>query len=180
MTAKTKLKRCKFKLSVAKHQVCFTTKLQGQNLETFSHSAVTLIAYLQHTVNTNKTCVNNALLCIQKKLTPSITQLKKLIARQQIICFASAKVTITKNPLVWHFSAKNWRYGFEPAKEALAWHTVSLPITDMRCVTTLSIVLLCICASCGLPLTETYTLTCDSTAVALCTLRELLRCKKYL
>ena len=28
----------------------------------FSHSAVTPIAYLQHTVNTNKTCVNNALI----------------------------------------------------------------------------------------------------------------------
>ena len=47
-----KLKRCKFKMSVAKHQACFTTKLQGQNLATFSHSAVTPIAYLQHTVNT--------------------------------------------------------------------------------------------------------------------------------
>jgi len=35
-------------MSVAKHQVCFTTKLQGQNLATFSHSAVTPIAYLQH------------------------------------------------------------------------------------------------------------------------------------
>jgi len=31
-TAKTKLKRCKFNMSVAKHQACFTTKLQGQNL----------------------------------------------------------------------------------------------------------------------------------------------------
>ena len=49
-------------MSVAKHQACFTTKLQGQNLVTFSHSAVMLIAYLQHTVNTNKTCVNNALI----------------------------------------------------------------------------------------------------------------------
>ena len=28
----------------------------------FSHSVVTPIAYLQHTVNTNKTCVNNALI----------------------------------------------------------------------------------------------------------------------
>ena len=65
-------------MSVAKHQACFTTKLQGQNLATFSHSAVTPIAYLQHTVNTNKTCANNAL----KKLTLSITQFKKLIARQ--------------------------------------------------------------------------------------------------
>ena len=44
-------------MSVAKHQACFTTKLQGQNLATFSHSAVMPIAYLQHTVNTNKTCV---------------------------------------------------------------------------------------------------------------------------
>jgi len=35
-------------MSVAKHQVCFTSKLQGQNLATFSHSAVTPIAYLQH------------------------------------------------------------------------------------------------------------------------------------
>jgi len=39
----------KFKMSVAEHQACFTTKLQGQNLATFSHSAVTPIAYLQHT-----------------------------------------------------------------------------------------------------------------------------------
>ena len=62
-------------MSVAKHQACFTTKLQGQNLATFSHSAVTPIAYLQHTVNTKK---NYAL----KKLTPSITRLKKLIAQQ--------------------------------------------------------------------------------------------------
>ena len=49
-------------MSVAKHQACFTTKVQGQNLVTFSHSAVTPIAYLQHTVNTNKTCINNALI----------------------------------------------------------------------------------------------------------------------
>jgi len=49
-------------MSVAKHQACITTKLQGKNLATFSHSAVTPIAYLQHTVNTNKTCVNNALI----------------------------------------------------------------------------------------------------------------------
>ena len=48
-------------MSVAKHQACFTTKLQGQNLAMFSHSAVRPIAYLQHTVNTNKTCINNAL-----------------------------------------------------------------------------------------------------------------------
>jgi len=39
----------KFKTSVAKHQAYFTTKLQGQNLATFSHSAVTPTAYLQHT-----------------------------------------------------------------------------------------------------------------------------------
>ena len=49
-------------MSVAKHQACFTTKLQGQNLVTFSHFAVTPIDYLQHTVNINKTCVNNALI----------------------------------------------------------------------------------------------------------------------
>ena len=49
-------------MPVAKHQACFTTKLQGQNLAMFSHFAVTPIAYLQHTVNTNKTCVNNALI----------------------------------------------------------------------------------------------------------------------
>ena len=65
-------------MSVAKHEACFTTKLQGQNLATFSHSAVTPIAYLQHTVNTNKTCDNYAL----KKLTTSMTQLKKVVARQ--------------------------------------------------------------------------------------------------
>jgi len=60
-------------MSVAKRQACFTTKLQGQNLVTFSHSAVTPLAYLQHTPT------KHALI---KKLTPSITQLKKLIARQ--------------------------------------------------------------------------------------------------
>ena len=49
-------------MSVAKHQACFTTKLQGQNLAMFSHSAVMPTAYLQHTVNTNKTCINNALI----------------------------------------------------------------------------------------------------------------------
>ena len=49
-------------MSVAKHQACITTKLQGQNLATFIHSAVTPIAYLQHTVNTNKTCVNDVLI----------------------------------------------------------------------------------------------------------------------
>ena len=59
-------------MSVAKHQACFTTKLQGQNLATFSHFAVMPIAYLQHTVNTNKTCVNYLL----KKLTPKRTWLK--------------------------------------------------------------------------------------------------------
>jgi len=48
-------------MSVAEHQACFTAILQGQNLAKFSHSAVTPIAYLQHTVYTNKTCVNNAL-----------------------------------------------------------------------------------------------------------------------
>jgi len=48
-------------MSVAKHQAFFTTKLQGQNLATFNHSDVTPIADLQHTVYTNKTCVNNAL-----------------------------------------------------------------------------------------------------------------------
>jgi len=66
-------------MSVAKHHACFTTKLQGQNLATFNHSAVTPVAYLQHTVNTSKTCVNNAL------IMPSITRLKKLIARQLYI-----------------------------------------------------------------------------------------------
>ena len=49
-------------MSFAKHHACFTTKLQGQNLATFSHSAVTPVSYLQHTVNTNKTCINNALI----------------------------------------------------------------------------------------------------------------------
>jgi len=44
----TKLKWC-ILMSVAKHQACFATKLQGQNLATFSHSAVTPIAYLQCT-----------------------------------------------------------------------------------------------------------------------------------
>ena len=53
-------------MSVAKHQACFTMKLQGKNLAMFSHSAVTPTAYLQHTVNTNKTCVNNALIMRQK------------------------------------------------------------------------------------------------------------------
>ena len=49
-------------MSVAKYQVCFTMKLQGQNMATFSHYAVTPVTYLQHTVNTNKTCVNNVLI----------------------------------------------------------------------------------------------------------------------
>ena len=49
-------------MSVAKRQVCLTTKLKGQNLAMFSHSAVTPIAYLQHIVNTNKMCVNNAVI----------------------------------------------------------------------------------------------------------------------
>ena len=53
-------------MSVAKHYICFTTKLQGQNLAMFSHAAVTPIAYLQHTVNTNKTCINNALIMRKK------------------------------------------------------------------------------------------------------------------
>ena len=53
-------------MSVAKHQACFTTKLQAQSLATFSHSAVTPIAYLQHTVNTNKTCVIDALMILFK------------------------------------------------------------------------------------------------------------------
>jgi len=47
---------------VAKHQACFIMKLEGQNLAAFSHSAVTPIAYLQHTVNTKKACFNNALI----------------------------------------------------------------------------------------------------------------------
>ena len=56
-------------MAVAKHQACFTTKLLGQSLVTFSDSAVTPIAYLQHTVNTNKTCVNNELKnCIARQL----------------------------------------------------------------------------------------------------------------
>ena len=45
-------------MSFAKHQAFFTTKLQGQNLATFSHSAVTPIAYLQHTVNTINAIIN--------------------------------------------------------------------------------------------------------------------------
>jgi len=49
-------------MSVAKQQACFTTKQQWRNLTKFSHSDVTPRAYLQHTVNTNKTCVNNALI----------------------------------------------------------------------------------------------------------------------
>ena len=68
-------------MSIAKHQACFTTKLQGQNLATFSHSAVTPIAYLQRTVNTNKTCVNNALI-IRLKSNAVNNAIKKLIARQ--------------------------------------------------------------------------------------------------
>jgi len=46
-------------MSVAKHQACFRMKLQEQNLATFSHSAVTPTT---NTVNTNKTCINNALI----------------------------------------------------------------------------------------------------------------------
>ena len=52
-------------MSVAKHQACLTIKLQRQNLATFSHSAVTPIAYLQHTVNTNKACINKALIVLK-------------------------------------------------------------------------------------------------------------------
>jgi len=40
-------------MSVAKHQACFTTKLQGQNLATLSHSAVTPIAYTYSTHQQN-------------------------------------------------------------------------------------------------------------------------------
>ena len=69
-------------MSVAKHQACFTTKLQGQNLATFSHSAVTPIPYLQHTVNTNKTCINNALIMCKKINAVNNAIKKKLIARQ--------------------------------------------------------------------------------------------------
>ena len=68
-------------MSVAKHQACFTTKLQGQNLATFSHSAVMPIAYLQQTVNTNKTCVDNALIVL-KKINAVNNAIKNLIARQ--------------------------------------------------------------------------------------------------
>ena len=68
-------------MSVAKHQACFTTKLQGQNLAMFSSSGVTPIAYLQHTINTNKTCVNNALI-MRKKINTVNNAIKKLIARQ--------------------------------------------------------------------------------------------------
>ena len=67
-------------MSVAKHQACFTTKLQGQNLAMFSHSAVMpiCITYLQHTVNTNETCVNNALImCL--KINAVNNAIKKLI-----------------------------------------------------------------------------------------------------
>ena len=63
-------------MSVVKHQACFTTKLQGQNLATFSHSAVTPIAYLQHTINNNKTCINNALI-MRKKINAANNTIKK-------------------------------------------------------------------------------------------------------
>jgi len=43
---------------------------------------VTPIAYLQHTVNINKTCVNNALIMHQKKINAVNNAIKKLIARQ--------------------------------------------------------------------------------------------------
>ena len=50
-------------MSVAKHQACFTTKLQGQNLATFSHYAVTpLIAYLQAHSQHQQNMLNNALI----------------------------------------------------------------------------------------------------------------------
>ena len=68
-------------MSVAKHQACFTTQLQGQDLTTFSHSAVMSIAYLQHTVKTTKTCVNNALI-MRYKINAVNNAIKKLIARQ--------------------------------------------------------------------------------------------------
>ena len=51
-----------------RHKICTqywggveATKLQRQNLATFCHSAVTSIAYLQHTVSTKKiNAINNA------------------------------------------------------------------------------------------------------------------------
>ena len=65
-------------MSVAKHQACFTTKLQGQNLATFIHSAVTPIAYLQHTVGTNKTCVDNTLIICVKIINAVNNAIKKI------------------------------------------------------------------------------------------------------
>ena len=70
-------------MSVAKHQACFTTKLHGQNLATFSHSAVTPIAYLQNTVNTNKTCVKriNAVNNMIKRINRSTALVKRKFLR---------------------------------------------------------------------------------------------------
>jgi len=53
--------------------------MQGQNLATFSHSAVTPIVYLQHTPTKHALITVNYAL---KKLMLSITRLKKLIAPQ--------------------------------------------------------------------------------------------------
>jgi len=61
-------------MSVARHQACFTTKLQGQNLVMFSHSAVTPIAYLQHTPT------KHALIMRLKILTPSIKKINRSTA----------------------------------------------------------------------------------------------------
>ena len=93
-------------MPVAKHQACFTTKLQGQNLATFSHSAVMPIAYLQHTKNICKNCSYHcvydcAQLCytIQHRTIPiicplipqAITIAQMLFNGGEGLCFGSIK-----------------------------------------------------------------------------------------
>ena len=71
-------------------------KLQGQNLATFSHSAVTPIAYLQHTVNTNKTCVNNALINAVNNAIKKINRLTALV-HTIVSCYHEVRLAVSTN-----------------------------------------------------------------------------------
>jgi len=84
-------------MPVAKHQACFTPKLQGQNLATFSHSAVTPIAYLPHTPT--KHALITRYLCV-KKLTPSITRLKKTNRSTALLNFDLLQLNIATSVMM--------------------------------------------------------------------------------
>ena len=127
-------------MSVAKHKACFTTKLQGQNLATFSHSAVTPIAYLQHTVNTNKTCVNNALImCLKinavnnaiKKINRSTALLECCILlgvwRRWGVCGSDDVVWyfIIAVSSGWRTSSRAW-WHLDSRSAAQTWHALHL------------------------------------------------------